>query len=283
MGDHHHHQSHFDSALSIYYPRLKEAYLDGVKNADDKEYAAGYFRTILFEDNPAIPSKTVFFDELRTLFDHFYKLYGYAAISPVIDHLVPIREKSRKALELIERYSEGSTDPDFFELPEYYVDLLDYGANPAEIIGQEKQALALTDQQIIELLALHSATIKLEKEFRPGIVSQEGEPESEGDRKDRFKRPQQVLAFHFLMEATGCNSNSANITDLARLLHKLIGVPEPKNIANSDLYKMLKNPTGNYDRNTLLHLRAILPYFEKLPHYPIMKMINDHIRSCDGD
>jgi hypothetical protein len=283
MDNQHHHQEHFDSVFPIYYTRLKGAYDEGVKSSYNKEYAAGHFRSILCEQNTAIPTKTVFFDELRTLFDHFYNLLGNAAVSRIVEHFEAIREQSQDALDRIEIYSAGSYELDFFQLPVHYDTLLNEGADVHEIIEQERRVLELTDQQVIELLALYAASQKLGGELRPGTASPEGEPLQESDRKDRFTRPQQVLIFHFLMEATGCNSNAASITDFARLLHKFIGVSEPKNIANSDLYKMLKKPFGEYDQKTLLDLRAFLPYFEKLPHYPIINEINRHILSCNGD
>lgn len=277
------HQAHFECSFSIYYNRLKNAYLEGVKDSFNKEYAVDYFRTILLDENEAVPTKTVFFDELRTQFDHRYGLYGNAAVSQVVEHLKTIREKSREALTQIERLRDGLGERDFMELPIHYDQQLENGATLTDIIEQEKQVLALTDQQVVELLALYGAIQKLQNELRPDTASTDHEPKPDSSRKDRLTRSQQVLVYYFLLEASGLNYNGANVTDCARLLHKLIGVSEPDEIANSDLYKKLKKPMGEYDRKTIQDLRAILPYFEKLPHYPAIKLINTHLRSCDGD
>lgn len=283
MDDQHQHQAHFEHSFSIYYTRLKNAYRDGVKDSFNKEYAADYFRTILLDENEAIPAKTVFFHELRIQFDHLYGLYRNAAVSQVIEQLKPIREKSREALTQIERLHDGLGEPDFMELPALYDQQLEDGAMLTEIFEQEKQVLTLTDQQVVELLALYAAIQKLQNELRPDNVSNDHEPKPDNNRKDRLTRSQQMLVYYFLLEASGVNYNGASIADCARLLHKLIGVSEPDEIANSDLYKKLKKPMGEYDRKTIQDLRAILPYFEKLPHYPAMKLINTHLRSCDGD
>jgi hypothetical protein len=282
MNDHKH-QAHFEHSFSIYYTRLKNAYRDGVKDSFNKEYAADYFRTILLEENEAIPTKTVFFDELRTQFDHFYGLYGNAAVSHVVERLKTIREKSREALAQIERLHDGLGEPDFMELPALYDQQLEDGAMVTEIIEQEKHVLSLTDQQVVELLALYVAIQKLQRELRPDTASTDHEPKPDTSRKDRLTRSQQVLVYYFLLTASGVTYSGVSITDCARLLHKLIGVSEPDDIANSDLYKKLKNPLGKYDRKTIQDLRAILPYFEKLPHFPIIKLIDTHLRSCDGD
>lgn len=281
--DDHKHQAHFEHSFSIYYTRLKNAYRDGVKDSFNKEYAADYFRTILLDENEAIPAKTVFFDELRTQFDHFHGLFGNTAVLHVVEQLKTIREKSREALTQIERLQDGLGEPDFMELPIHYDQQLEDGAMITEIIEQEKQVLVLTDQQVVELLALYAGIQKLQRELRPDTASTDHEPKQDSSRKDRLTRSQQVLVYYFLLEASGVNYNGVNITDCARLLHKLIGVSEPDEIANSDLYKKLKKPMGEYDRKTIQDLRAILPFFEKLPHNPAMKLINAHLRSCDGD
>lgn len=283
MDDQHQHLAHFERSFSIYYTRLKNAYRDGVKDSFNKEYAADYFRTILLDENEAIPAKTVFFHELRTQFDHRHGLFGNTAVLQVVEQLKTIREKSREALTQIERLHDGLGEPDFMELPALYDQQLEDGAMLTEIIEQEKQVLSLTDQQVVELLALYAAIQKLQNELRPDTESTDHEPMPESNRKDRLTRSQQVLVYYFLLEASGLNYNGANVTDCVRLLHKLIGVSEPDDIANSDLYKKLKKPMGKYDRKTIQDLRAILPYFEKLPHYPVMKSINTHLRSCDGD
>ncbi|MBI3237867.1 MAG: hypothetical protein HYZ43_03330 [Flavobacteriia bacterium] len=281
--DNHKHQSHFEHSFSIYYTRLKNAYRDGVKDSFNKEYAADYFRTILLDENKAIPAKTVFFDELRTQFDHLYGLFGNAAVSQVVEHLKPIREKSREALTQIERLHGGLGEPDFMELPALYDQQLEDGAMLTEIIEQEKQVLTLTDQQVVELLALYAGIQKLQRELRPDTALTDHEQKPDTSRKDRLTRSQQVLVYYFLLKASGVDYSGVSITDCARLLHKLIGVSAPDDIANSDLYKKLKKPMGEFDRKTIQDLRAIIPYFEKLPHYSAMKLINDHLRSCDGD
>ena len=277
------HQAHFECSFSIYYTRLKSAYHDGVKDSFNKEYAANYFRTILLDENEAVPTKTVFFDELRTQFDHFHGLFGNTAVSQVVEQLKTIREKSREALTQIDRLQDGLGEYDFMELPIHYDQQLENGATLTDIIELEKQVLLLTDQQVVELLALYAAIQKLQSELRPDTMSTDHEPKPDSSRKDRLTRSQQVLVYYFLLEASGLNYNGANVTDCARLLHKLIGVSEPDEIANSDLYKKLKKPMGEYDLKTIQDLRAILPYFEKLPHYPAIKLINTHLRSCDGD
>jgi hypothetical protein len=277
------HQAHFEHSFSIYYTRLKNAYRDGVKDSFNKEYAADYFRTNLLDENEAIPSKTVFFVELRIQFDHLYGLFGNAAVLQVVEQLKTIREKSRAALTQIERLQDGLGEPDFMELPVHYDQQLENGATLTDIIEREKQVLSLSDQQVVELLSLYAAIQKLQSELRPGTASTDHEPKPDSSRKDRLTRSQQVLVYYFLLKASGVDYSGVSITDCARLLHKLIGVSAPDDIANSDLYKKLKKPMGEFDRKTIQDLRTILPYFEKLPHYSAMKLINDHLRSCDGD
>jgi hypothetical protein len=88
------------------------------------------------------------------------------------------------------------------------------------------------------------------------------------------------LIFHYLLSASGVKPrDGACVTDCAKLLHRLVGLALPDEIANSDLYKKFKNPHGEWDALTLQNLRAILPYFEKLPHFPIVKLINQDINS----
>lgn len=277
------HKSHFEQSKVIYYTRIKSAYLDGIKNSFNKEYAADYFRTILLDDNDAIPYKTVFYSELKVIFDHFYSLKGNDAISEVIEYLEIIRKNSADALGQLERFRDGFGDPNFMQLPVHYEQQLEIGVEVSEIIEQENQVLSLTDEQVVELLALHRAIQQLKDELLPNQSETNSQAKPDNDRKDRLTRSQQVLVFYFLLEVSGLNYNGANITDCARLLHKLIGLAEPDEISNSDLYKKLKKPMGDYDRKTIQDLRAILPYFEKLPHYGAIKLINTHLRSCDGD
>ena len=285
MEDQHHHQSHFDYAFSRYYEFLKISYIDGVEGSLNKDYATNYFRTMLFEENAAIPAATVFFDELRTIYNHLYNLHGESAAVRSIGYLETIREKSREALGIIERFYDGSGEPGFVQLPIYYEVQLDGGAIPRDIIAQEKQVLELSEQQLMELLGLYAATEKLKVEFRPGAETPNPEPQTEKSRKDAFTRSQQVLIFHYFLHASGVNPGSgAFITDCARLLHRLVGLAIPDEMSNSDLYKKLKHPHGEWDASTLKDLRAILPYFEKLPHFPIVKLINQDINSiANGD
>jgi hypothetical protein len=93
------------------------------------------------------------------------------------------------------------------------------------------------------------------------------------------------LIFHYLLKSSGvAPRDGANITDCAKMLHRLVGLSIPDEIANSDLYKKFKNPHGDWDASTLKNLRVILPYFEKLPHLPIVKLINQDINSIsNGD
>jgi hypothetical protein len=170
MNDQHHHQSHFDNAFSQYYRVLKNNYLEGVNTSFNKEYAADYFRTILFEENSAIPIVTVFFDELRTFYNHLYNLHGDTATARITGYLDRIRKKSREALERIERFCDGFGGTDFLELPVYYEVQIDKGVIPTDIIEQEKSALALSDQEVIELLALYAVTEKLKTEFQSGLL-----------------------------------------------------------------------------------------------------------------
>ncbi len=276
---HHHHQAHFDSAFSIYYARLNEAYQAGIKNAVDKQYAQGYFRTILFEQNEAIPSKTVFFSELRSLFDHFEKLRGKAAILYVMEHLDAIREKSREALRIIEGYCEG--DNPFIQLSDHYEEQLDYGATESEIIEQEQMALNLSDRHVIELLALYSATQKLLESHLPGTTPNLSEEADDG-RKDRLTIPQKVLVMYYLLEAVGIKEGTAPISKIAQLLHLLFGVPAPNEMSNSDIYKLFRRPHREFDLKTKKDLNKILTYFISLGNESINKKIVGHLRDCKG-
>lgn len=90
---------------------------------------------------------------------------------------------------------------------------------------------------------------------------------------------QQVLAVHYLLDAVDVNGKTDK-TEVARFIQMLTGKElGAAKIADTSIYKKVKKPLAENDKQAEEDLRFIRPYFEKLGLKSIVAKINKEIGS----
>jgi hypothetical protein len=278
-------QEQFNRAFQHNYSVLKDAFIQEVGKASDREYAIRHFRKILFEQNELIPYHTVFFQELIATFLHLNRLDESTALERTLEYLPQIRKISQRASEQVTAALSGSPVLQFTRLPKAYKEFLSDESNDLsadEMLAQEQLAISSTEENTIALLALYLATQQLLLETEP--ETKEEVTAVKQDHTHRFTRSQQILFAHYLFKIAGIEARvNADISACAELVHGLTGVPY-SSIKNSELYKKFRDPIGNASPAKVKQdLELIRSYFAKLDHPRLLELIDKDIRGLGED
>lgn len=292
MDTHQSPQQIFDKAFEHDYNVLKNGFLSDMEKASKKLYAYNHFRGTYFECNELIPYPTMFFDELRVTYVHFWNLDPATMVGKVMEYLPEIRRISTKARDRVTTLIAHSPILNILQLPPWYRQIITeglYDLTVEELIASEKAVLEFSDENVLGILALYHATQQLLDDLED-IYPKPKEEEEKEEQTDEIKEPgesneysnsQKVLFMHYLLTEAGMNPRKTNLSACARILHGLTG-KRYTTMAKSDLYKLFCNPIDlskpKQARKDLLFVRA---QFETLDHPHIISQIDKDIRGLE--
>lgn len=280
MEPHQSSQEQFDQAFQHNYTVLKDAFLQEVGNASNREYALQHYRNILFEQNELIPYRTVFFQELITTFQHLNRLDESTALERTLEYRPQICEISQRAFQQVKIALSSSPVLQFSQLPALYQEFLTDESNDRsleEMAEQEQLAMKSTEENTIALLALYLSTQQLLSETEP--ATKEEAAETKQNHVHQFTRSQQVLFAHYIFKIAGIEPRlNADISTCAEIVHGLTGMPY-STIKNSEIYKKFRDPIGNSSQTKVKQdLELVRSYFAKLDHPKLLELIDKDIR-----
>lgn len=266
-----------EQRTSHYLQKFQSTYSELLKGSNRIENPLQFTRDSIEHQMMQIPGLSHLFQALKRLHDYHLQLFSTWTFEQFNEQLEAIQEQSNQDLEAALLALTSGSPRAYDALPAYYRDLLSSNHTLTEIVSDEQKVLNMTAEDLFELLAYHQALILFkeeldEKEQTIALKSSLPEP------KFGFTRSQQTLVFHYLLTASGVRPRAgANITDCAMLLHQLLGLPV-SDIANSDIYKKLKRPIDHSSPSKMIqNLLLIRPFFDALPHKPIVDLIDRDI------
>ncbi len=271
-----HPSDQIEQRTSHYLQQFQSTYSELLKGFNKVENPLQFTRDSIEHQIAQIPGLSHLFQSLKRLHDYHLQLFRTWTFEQFNEQLEAHKEQSNQDLEAALLALTSGSPRAYDALPAYYRDLLSSNTL-TEIISDEQKVLNMAAEDLFELLAYHQALIRFkaeldEKEQTIRLKSSVPEP------KFGFTRSQQTLVFHYLLTASGVRPRAgANISDCAMLLHQLLGLPV-SDIANSDIYKKLKRPIDHSSPSKMIqNLLLIRPFFDALPHKPIVDLIDKDI------
>ncbi len=271
-------QNQFEKERQDIYKVLKKLFLAKMEGATDKEYAYNHYKNVLFEKNYSLPHNTIFFEELKTVFNHFRKIDLKNAIQQTLKSLPTIRKHSDKAQNQAFCVSYENPNFDVYELPLYYQNGINNDdCSLDDLMEQEHKLSALSEQGIIKILAIYQATQELLIDVEKFYVLESKDELSPSNHKYQFTRSQIVIMAHYIFEMAGIDRSKIDVTTCAEILHCMTGIPYDK-IANSEIYKKMLKPFSNSSpKKTLEDLKLVRSYLAKLNNQTILDSIDKQI------
>lgn len=266
-----------EQRTSYYLQKFQSTYSELLNGANSIENPLQFTRDSIERQMSQIPELSHLFQSLKRLHDYHLQLFGTWTFEQFNEQLEALKEQSNQDLEAALLALTSGSPRTYDALPAYYRDLLSSNHTLTEIVSDEQKVLNMTAEDLFELLAYYKALILFKAELdkkEQTIILKASIPEP----KFGFTRSQQTLAFHYLLTASGVRPRAgANISDCAMLLHQLLGLPV-NDIANSDIYKKLKRPIDHSSPPKMIqNLLLIRPFFDALPHKPIVDLIDKDI------
>lgn len=266
-----------EQRTSNYLQKFQSTYSELLNGPNSIENPLQFTRDSIEHQIAQIPELSHLFQSLKRLHHYHLQLSGTWTFDQFNKQREALQEQSNQDLEAALLALTSGSPRAYDALPAYYRDLLSSNHTLTEIVSDEQKVLNMAAEDLFELLAYHQALIRFkaeldEKEQTIALKSSIPEP------KFGFTRSQQTLVFHYLLTASGVRPRAgANISDCALLLHQLLGLPV-NDIANSDIYKKLKRPTDHSSPSKMIqNLLLIRPFFDALPHKPIVDLIDKDI------
>lgn len=266
-----------EQRTSHYLQQFQSAYSELLKGPNKIENALQFTRDSIEHQKGQIPELSHLFQSLKRLHHYHLQLSVIWTFEQFNEQFEALKEPSNQDLEAAILALTSGSPRAYDALPAYYRNLLSSNHTLTEIVSDEQKVLNMAAGDLFELLAYHQALIIFkaeldEKEQTIALKSSIPEP------KFGFTRSQQTLVFHYLLTASGVRPRAgANISDCAMLLHQLLGLPV-NDIANSDIYKKLKRPIDHSSPSKMIqNLLLIRPFFDALPHKPIVDLIDKDI------
>lgn len=272
-----HQQPSAEHKIAEYLSALRSKHEAFLQQAVNVAYALSYSKDALDAEISKLPQLSRLFQLLIGAQYNHLQLSGFWSFEQFSNRLNDLKEPIRDGMEPALLYYH-SGDPKYREqLSSFYRELLDQKQSIQDIITQENSVLSLEDKDLFELITYFEALIRFKKELEQTSELSENVVTL---AKFGFTRSQQVLVFHYLLASSGVRlRHGASVTDCAMLLHQLLGV-NVSDIANSDLYKKLKRPLEHSSASKMIqNLQIILPYFEALPHIPIVELIDKDLKT----
>ena len=268
-----------EQRTAFYLQQFQSTYSELLKRTDRIENALQFTRNSIEHQKGQIPELSHLFQSLKRLHHYHLQLSVIWTFEQFSEQLEALKESSNQDLEAAILALTSGNSRAYDALPAYYRNLLNSNHTLTEIISDERKVINMTAGDLFELLAYHQALILFSAELEEKeqtIVLKSSIPEP----KFGFTRSQQTLVFHYLLTASGVRPRAgANITDCAMLLHQLLGLPV-NDIANSDIYKKLKRPIDHSSPSKMIqNLLLIRPFFEALPHKPILDLIDKDVKT----
>ena len=275
----HHPSDQIEQRTSHYLQQFQSTYLELLKGPNKIENPLRFTSDSIEHQKGQIPGLSHLFQSLKRLHNYHLQLFRTWSFEQFSEQLEALKEPSNQDLEAAILALTSGSPRAYDALPAYYRNLLSSNHTLTEIISDERKVMNMTAGDLFELLAYHQALILFSAELEEKeqtVVLKSSIPEP----KFGFTRSQQTLVFHYLLTASGVRPRAgANITDCAMLLHQLLGLPV-NDIANSDIYKKLKRPIDHSSSSKMIqNLLLIRPFFEALPHKPILDLIDKDIKT----
>lgn len=277
-----HPSDQIEQRTSYYLQKFQSTYSELLKGPNRIENPLQFTRDYIEHQIAQIPGLSHLFQSLKRLHHYHLQLFSTWTFEQFNEQLEALKEQSNQDLETAILALTSGSPRAYDALPSYYRDLLSSNHTLTEIISDEQKVLNMTAENLFELLAYHQALILFKSELdekEQTIILKSSIPEP----KFGFTRSQQILVFHYLLTASGVRPRAgANITDCAMLLHQLLGLPV-SDIANSDIYKKLKRPIEHSSPSKMIqNLLLIRPFFDALPHKPIVDLIDKDINTLSN-
>lgn len=268
-----------EQRTSFYLKQFQSTYSELLKGPNKIENPLLFTRDSIEHQKEQIPELSHLFQSLKRLHHYHLQLSVIWTFEQFSEQLEALKEQTNQDLEAALLALTSGSPRTYDALPAYYRDLMSSNHTLTEIVSDEQKVLNMAAGDLFELLAYHQALILFTAELdekEQTIVLKSSIPEP----KFGFTRSQQTLVFHYLLTASGVRPRAgANITDCAMLLHHLLGLPV-NDIANSDIYKKLKRPIDHSSPSKMIqNLLLIRPFFEALPHKPIVDLIDKDIKT----
>jgi len=253
----------FNEQVEDFYNQLKTNFLESVEQADDKQYAQEYYRSIYFTRNPEVPKESFFFNTLSKFLIHNYRLNNESAIEKTIDELYLIRERAEQTLNItLDIYAESPEEP--------------MGYLEEARLEHELYLLALDIPELVNMLARFLAIEKLMLEFpknddvelfslQAPIMTAKKAHNRKRDDSVVFTESQHLSALFFLLNSVGLVARrDYALASLARFTHLISRTPITE-VDNSPKLSMIKRILSfKKNQPSLKDLEFILPYFDKL-------------------
>lgn len=273
-------QEKFVRASEHNYKVLKKAIIDFVNEADNKEYAINYCKSVWLQNNQMIPYHTIFFKVLESTFIHYSMLNRSTAISRTLEFLPEIRQKSEQGFLFTKELIENNRTIYRSDLPDTYRDFLSDENNSFtihDLVEMERTILSFTDENIIASLALYDATVKLLTDIDHFFTAEQKETIDTTPKKG-LTLNQKILLYHYLMLAGDIIPRvNTDVSVCAEIFHVLTDTPLTS-IANSEIYKKLLNPLNNtQSKKTIENLNVVKQYFYRINHVKILREIDKDI------
>ncbi|MNK08281.1 hypothetical protein D3C87_262110 [compost metagenome] len=275
--ENHHPSDQIEQRTSFYLQQFQSTYSELLNNSISVVDATQFTRDSIENQKAQIPELSHLFQSLKRLHNYHLQLFGTWTFEQFNEQFEAHKEQSLQDLETAILALTSGTPRNYDALPAYYRNLLSSNHTLTEIVSDEQKVLNMAAEDLFELLAYHQALILFKSELdekEQTIILKSSIPEP----KFGFTRSQQTLVFHYLLTASGVRPRAgANISDCAMLLHQLLGLPVT-DIANSDIYKKLKRPIDHSSPSKMIqNLLLIRPFFDALPHKPIVALIDKDI------
>ena len=268
-----------EQRTSNYLQQFQSTYSELLNGPNRIENPLQFTRDSIEHQIAQIPGLSHLFQSIKRLHYYHLQLFSTWTLEQFNEQLEALQEQSNQDLEAALLALTSGSPRAYDALPAYYRDLLSSNHTLTEIVSDEQKVLNMTAENLFDLLAYHQALMRFkaeldEKEQTIALKSSIPEP------KFGFTRSQQTLVFHYLLTASGvCPRAGANISDCAMLLHQLLGIPV-NDIANSDIYKKLKRPIDHSSPSKMIqNLLLIRPFFDALPHKPIVELIDKDLNT----
>ncbi|MCE3295135.1 MAG: hypothetical protein K0R65_849 [Crocinitomicaceae bacterium] len=278
-------QDEFERLTQVYVVQLRNEYHQEVNGATDKVYAASLNKLVLLEKCKYLPFHTVFFNELVTVFDHFYKLNSKTCADKTIESLSQIKKRIKvitDQIDLIQMKINVSLEGyigDYMEfLPPCYQSEIQSGSQDFdELCSEESRIGALPNEKINDMLAIYQASqILLLELFPQQELLKEKDYASKGKNNDLVRLRQQLI-YETLLKALGIDKNNCNSTDMTFVFVEFMGIELTK-IIGSDTYKKMLDKDKYYTPPTIIeNLEKVKSWLEKFNKPSLIHLVEQEI------
>jgi hypothetical protein len=275
--ENHHPSDQIEQRTAFYLQQFQSTYSELLEGPNRIENPLQFTRDSIERQIEQIPGLSHLFQSSKRLHHYHLQLSVIWTFEQFNEQFEALKGSSNQYLEAALLALTSGSPRAYDSLPAYYRNLLNSNHTLTEIISDEQKVLNMEAENLFDLLAYHQALVRFNAELdekEQTIILKSSIPEP----KFGFTRSQQTLVFHYLLAASGVRPRAgANISDCAMLLHQLLGLPV-NDIANSDIYKKLKRPIDHSSPSKMIqNLLLIRPFFDVLPHKPIVDLIDKDI------